>query len=87
MLVNGHIIYGKIRYNVFCDDPCYSICGNGVRYLHCVGWNADTQPWVEDEWEEFLLYRGYLKCISIPSNESKYDQLNYEMQYLYLMNG
>ena len=85
--VNRHIIHGRVKYNLFCDEPCYHINRFGYSYLLQTGFHPEHNNWIEDYQEEYLLKRGYLKCISVPTNESKYSQLNYEMQYLYLMNG
>ena len=85
--VNRYVIYGRIKYDTFVDDPCYHINRFGYSYLLQTGYHPEHNNWIEDYQEEYLLKRGYLTCISIPTNESKYDQLNYEMQYLYLMNG
>ena len=82
-----NVIYGRVKYNLFCDDPTYHINSLGYSYLLKTGFHPDTNPWIEDYQEDYLLMYGYLKCISIPNNESKYEQLNLEMQHLNLMNG
>lgn len=82
---NRHIVNGHIRYNMFVDNPCWDISSYGYQYLLSQGFHPDTNPWIKDIWEEYLLRYGYLKCINIPTNESKYDQLNFESLYNHLL--
>ena len=78
---NRRIINGHIRYNMFVNDPCYDISRYGYDYLLSKGFHAYDNPYVDDIDEQFLLKYGYLKCISLPTLESQYDQLNYESLY------
>ena len=80
---NRHIVHDNIKYNMFCNDPMWDISSYGYNYLLTQGFHPDTNPWVLDCWEEYLLKYGFLKCIAIPSKESKYDQLNYESLYVH----
>ena len=76
MKFNRHIILGRVRYNVFCDDPSYDLCFEGTIYLRSVGWHPEHNPWVDDATEEYLLNNYLLRCLSIPTVESGIDQLN-----------
>lgn len=78
---NRHVVFGHIRYNMFCNDPTWDISSYGYDYLLSKGFHPHTNPYVKDIDEEFLLKRGYLKCIGMPSKELQYDQLNFESLY------
>ena len=82
---NRHLIYGRIKYNMFCDSPCYELHRHGYSYLLNSGFHPDTNSWIEEWQEGFLLDSGLLKCISLPTIESRYDQLNYEMLYMSIL--
>ena len=55
--MNRHIVYGNIKYNMFCNEPCYDISCYGYDYLLSQGFHPDTNPWVLDCWEEYLLFQ------------------------------
>ena len=71
--MNRHLIYGNIKYNMLCDEPCWDISSHGCELLLHEGFYPEHNPWVKDCWGEYLLRHGYLKCISTPSVESQYD--------------
>ena len=83
--MNRHIVHGNIKYNMFCDSPCWDISSYGYQYLLSMGFHPHDHPFVKDEWEEYLLQHGYSKCISIPTSESQYDQLNLEVLHLSIL--
>jgi hypothetical protein len=83
--MNRQIVHGNIKYNMFCDSPCWDISRYGNAYLLSVGFHPHDHPFVKDEWEQYLLQRGYLKCISIPTSESQYDQLNLEVLHMSIL--
>ena len=83
--MNRQIVYGNVKYNMFCSEPCYDISSHGYQYLLSKGFHPDRQPFVEDHWEEYLLRNGYLKCISIPTSESQLDQLNLEVLHMSIL--
>ena len=83
--MNRHIVHGNIKYNMFCNEPCWDISRYGYAYLLSVGFHPHDHPFVKDEWEQYLLQRGYLKCISIPTSESQYDQLNLEVLHMSIL--
>jgi len=85
MKFNRHIILGRIKYNVFCNEPCYSLCPQGAAYLKSIGWHPDRNPWVDDDVEIHLLTNYCFNCISIPTVESNIDQLNDEFLYGYIL--
>ena len=80
--MNRHLVYGNIKYNMFCNEPCWDISSHGYAFLLHKGIHPEHNPWVKDCWEEYLLRHGYLKCISIPTVESQYDQLNFELLHM-----
>jgi hypothetical protein len=82
---NRHVVYGNIKYNMFCCDPCWDISSYGYKYLLDQGFHPDNNPWIRDEWEGYLLKYGHLRCISIPTSESKYDQLNLELLHMSIL--
>ena len=82
---NRHIVHGNIKYNMFCNSPCWDISSYGYQYLLSKGFHPYTNPWVQDRDEEYLLQHGYLKCISIPNSESQYDQLNLEVLHMSIL--
>ena len=82
---NRHLIYGRIKYNMYCDSPCYAISNYGYRFLLNSGFHPDDNNWVDDWVEEYLISHGYVCCFSCPTNESRYDQLNYEMLYMSIL--
>ena len=83
--MNRHLISGRVRYIMFCNDPCYEIHNTGYCYLLQSGFHPEHNPWIEDFQEENLLDRGYLRCISTPTFEARYDQLNYEYLYICIL--
>ena len=82
---NRHIVYGNIKYNMFCEDPCWDISSQGYEFLLYKGFHPDHNPWVRDEWEEYLLKWGYLKCIAIPTTETQYDQMTLELLHMSIL--
>jgi hypothetical protein len=64
---------------MFCDSSCWDISSHGYEFLLYRDFHPDHNPWVKDEWEEYLLRWGYLKCIAIPCVETQVDQLNLEV--------
>ena len=83
--MNRQIVYGNVKYNMFCNHPCYDISTYGYEYLLSKGFHPDTNPWILDEWEEYLLRNGFLKCVSIPTSESQLDQLNLEVLHMSIL--
>ena len=49
--MNRHIVYGNIKYNMFCNEPCWAISSYGFQYLLSKGFHPHDNPWVKDEWE------------------------------------
>ena len=82
---NRHIVYGNIKYNMFCNSPCWDISNYGYQYLLNRGFHPDHNPWVLDSWEECLLKWGYLKCIDIPCVETQYDQMTLELLHMSIL--
>ena len=83
--MNRHLIGDRIRYNMFCNSPCYDISSYGYDYLLSKGFHPHDNPYVNDIDEQFLLKYGYLKCISLPTKESNYDQLNFESLHNHML--
>ena len=83
--MNRHLIYGNIKYNMFCNEPCYDISSHGYEFLLYHGFHPEHNPWIKDCWEEYLLRHGYLKCISIPTVECQYDQLNFMLLHMSIL--
>ena len=79
--MNRHIVYGNIRYNMFCDTPTWDVSPYGYQYLLSKGFHPDTNPYVKDIDEGYLLKYGMLKCIGLPTKELQYDQMNFESLY------
>ena len=80
MKFNRHIIFGRLRYNTYCNDPCYYINPEGARLIKLFGWHPETNPWIDDN-IEFLLSNHLIRCCSMPTTEYQIDQLNYEFLY------
>ena len=82
---NRHVVFGNIKYDMFCDSPCYDISSYGYEYLLSKGFHPDSHPWVKDAWEGYLLKYGYMKCISMPTLESQIEQLNLEVLHMSIL--
>ncbi len=70
---------------MFCNSPCRNISRYGYKYLLDRGFHPHHHPFVKDEWEGYLLKHGYLKCVSILTSESRYDQLNLELLHMSIL--
>ena len=57
----------------------------GMGFFLYKGFHPDTNPWVKDEWEEYLLKWGYLRCIGIPTTETQYDQMTLELLHMSIL--
>ena len=81
MKFNRHIVFGRLRYNTYCNEVNYYLCAEGITILKNSGWHPDKNPWVDDCVEDLLLEKYLLKCIGCPTTEYQIDQLNYEFLY------
>ena len=78
---NRHVVYGHIRYNMFCNEPTWDISPYGYQLLLSKGFHPHTNPYVNDLDEQYLLRYGMVKQFWLPTKELQYDQLNFESLY------
>ena len=83
--MHRHLVYGNIKSNMFCNEPCWDISSYGYQYLLSQGFHPHDNPWVKDEREGHLLRYGYLKRIAIPTVETQVDQLNLEVLHMSIL--